>query len=106
MTKSDAARMDKIKRLPCLACVQEGCSQPNPTEVHHIVDNGYRRLSGGHSATIPLCSWHHRGEVLLGLTAAYMRGYYGPSMARESKAFARVYGKQRELLARVDAVLK
>jgi Recombination enhancement, RecA-dependent nuclease len=106
MTKSDAARMDKIKRMPCMACVQEGCSQPGPTEVHHLVDRGYRKHSGGHQATIPLCNWHHRADVPWGHTASWMRAYYGPSMAHESKLFARVYGKQRELLARVDAVLK
>lgn len=64
MTKADQKRLDIIHRLPCLACVQSGGGQPNRTEAHHIVDRGYRRLSGGHNSTIPLCSWHHRGEPM------------------------------------------
>jgi hypothetical protein len=105
MTKSDKSRMDKISHLPCMACVQEGCSQPNPTEVHHIVDKGYRRLSGGHQATIALCGWHHRGEPIMGDTMLHMRAYYGPSMFHHGKEFTKLYGTQRQLLARVNEVI-
>lgn len=106
MTKSDRLRMDRISRLPCMACVQECCTQPNPTEVHHIVDKGYRRLSGGHKATIPLCGWHHRGEPIMGDTTLHMRAYYGPSMFHESKEFSKIYGTQRELLTRINNLIE
>lgn len=105
MTKADQKRLDVIHRLPCMACVQEGCAQPSPTEAHHLVDKGYRKHSGGHQATLPLCGWHHRGEPVFGDSCASMRAYYGPSLAIEAKAFARNYGKQRELLANIDKLI-
>jgi hypothetical protein len=35
-----------------------------------------------------------------------MRMMYGPSMALESKEFARIYGSQRELLGKVNEMLR
>jgi hypothetical protein len=101
MNKADKKRMDIIHRLPCVACVQEGC-QISPTEAHHIVDKGYREHSGGHQATIPLCEWHHRGEPRLGWNATLMAEKFGPSMARSKRAFVLRYGTERELLAKVN----
>lgn len=105
MNKADTKRMDIIHRLPCVACVQEGC-HISPSEAHHIVDKGYRKHSGGHQATIPLCEWHHRGEPRLGFSAALMADKFGPSMARAKRAFVARYGTERELLARVDRLLE
>ena len=105
MNKADTKRLDIIHRMPCMACVQEGCAQPNPTEAHHLVDKGYRKHSGGHQATLPLCGWHHRGEPAFGDSCTQMLAYYGPSMALHAKAFARNYGNQRELLMRVDSII-
>jgi len=105
MNKIRRNRMSIIKRLPCMACVKEGCAQPNPTEVHHLVDMGNRELSGGDAATIPLCGWHHRGEPLMNEVCKNMRAYYGPSMAKESKKFAELYGTQRELLASINEAI-
>jgi hypothetical protein len=105
MNKADQKRLDIIHRLPCMACVQEGCQQPNKTEAHHLVDKGYRKHSGGHQATIPLCGWHHRAEPAWGSSLKGMAGYYGPSMKLESKRFAKKYGTQRKLLAQIDSVI-
>jgi hypothetical protein len=88
-----------------MACVQEGVGQPFPTEVHHLVDRGYRKHSGGHDATIPLCSWHHRGLQLYQWIKAEMVAKYGPSLALEKRKFAAKYGTERQLLARVNSVL-
>ena len=41
----------------------------------------------------------------MGDTVLHMRAYYGPSMFHESKVFAKVYGKQRDLLARVNGLI-
>src|SRR5690606_40472407 len=60
-TRAQAWRLEQLAGMRCIACVIEGRSQPHRTEVHHIVDKGYRSHSGGHDATLPLCSWHHRG---------------------------------------------
>lgn len=91
--------------MPCLCCVSEGVSQPFPTEVDHLVDNGYRKHSGGHDATIPLCLWHHRGMCLDGWSAEQMKAHYGPSFYLQGRLAATWYGNKRHLLARVNAVL-
>lgn len=105
MTKADQKRLDIIHRMPCLACAQEGCSQPSKTEAHHIVDKGYRKHSGGHQSTLPLCGWHHRGEPISGDSCSEMTAYYGPSMAKNKRSFVKRYGTERELLARTDEVM-
>ena len=92
--------------MRCLACEQEHIAQPWRTEIHHIVDRGSRKHSGGHDATIPLCSWHHRGDCRTGFTARDMETGYGPSLARNKRGFVAKYGTERELLALVDARLE
>lgn len=113
--KAEQKRLDAIHALPCLACAHEiGQAalkseplpiQPFPTEADHLVDKGTRKLSGGHMATIPLCSFHHRGRVLEGFTASQMTRIYGPSKALNKKAFEERYGGQRILLVETDALI-
>ena len=105
MNKADTKRLDIIHRMPCMACVQEGCNIL-PVEAHHIVDMGYRKHSGGHQATIPLCEWHHRGNPRLGFSASHMAEMYGPSMARSKRKFVARYGTERQLLASVDSLIE
>jgi hypothetical protein len=104
-TKAEQARLDAIHDMPCCACVIEGIDQPNPTEAQHLVDKGYRKHSGGHMATIPLCGWHHRAEPLMELTRREMGIIYGPSLASSKRAFVAMYGTERELLAITDEAL-
>jgi hypothetical protein len=80
-------------------------AQPSKTEIHHIVDRGYRSHSGGHMSTLPLCSWHHRGELLYPQTSREMLMLYGPSLARSKRAFVAQFGSERTLLAVIDARL-
>lgn len=102
-----SARSLLVKRLPCLACEWEGFSQPLPTESHHLNTGG---LAGqkrrGDEYQIPLCSWHHRGEILDGTRAKDMTMMYGPSLARQSKMFRLRYGTDQELLAKTNAKLE
>lgn len=114
-TKAQQTRLDAIHGLPCCACRLEEefarkrgetpMAQPFPTEAHHLVDKGTRKLSGGHDATIPLEAWHHRGICIDYLTAREMTELYGPSLARNKKAFIAQYGSERELLEQTDAEL-
>lgn len=109
-TKRQQDRLDRLHRLPCMACVHEGVTQPNATEAHHLVDKGYREHSGGHDATIPLCEWHHRGVQREAWGVGHwlkieMEAKYGPSMALNKRAFEAKYGTQRELLAKIDVLL-
>jgi hypothetical protein len=103
-TKADVKRYEALRSLGCIACWISGFNSVVP-EIHHLVDKGYRKHSGGNQASIPLCSWHHRGEPRFDRTATYMRSWLGPSMRLESKEFARVYGSQRELLAKVNEMV-
>ena len=105
MTKSDKKRLDIIHRLPCMACVQNGSDTGMRVEAHHLVDKGYRKHSGGHQATLPLCGWHHRGEPLMGWTVANMHEFHGPSLFHHGKQFTVRYGNQREMLANIDKVI-
>jgi len=97
-TKAEQDRLDRIRAMPCCACIQGMMPQPLPTEAHHLVDKGYRSHSGGHMVTIPLCKWHHRGELLYPLTSREMLFLYGPSLARSKRDFVAQYGTERELL--------
>lgn len=105
-TKAQAARMAAIKRMQCKACCQESMPQPFPTEVHHLVDKGTRKHSGGHDSTIPLCAWHHRGEITYPLTGREMKELHGPSFALHKRSFIAQYGTERELLAQTNADLE
>ena len=103
----DQRRYEAMREIGCLACWIDGYKTPCGTvEMHHIVDKGYRKHSGGNQATIPLGKWHHRGEPLMDRTVTYMRHMYGPSMALEKRAFNEHYGSQRELLAKVNELLR
>lgn len=102
----DLKRYNALREMGCIACQHErGLVGVLPAEVHHLVDKGYRKHSGGNQATIPLCHWHHRGEPIMDHSVTWMRGMFGPSMRLESREFAKVYGTQRELLARVNDLL-
>jgi hypothetical protein len=99
-TKDEQAWLDAVHALPCIACLKEKnmLPQPSRTEAHHLVDKGYRSHSGGHMASIPLCGWHHRGELVFPLTGFEMRFLYGPSLERHKRSFIAKYGTERQLL--------
>lgn len=101
-TPAEQSRLDALHNMQCMCCEIEGVAQPFPTEAQHLVDKGTRKHSGGHSATIPLCAWHHRGICLDGLTGKSMAMHYGPSLALSKRTFCDIYGTERELLMIVD----
>jgi hypothetical protein len=103
-TKEEQTRLDELHAMPCVCCELLGCRQPSPTEVHHLVDKGYRKHSGGHSASLPLCGWHHRGEDQHWPTRKMLVDF-GPSLARSKRDFTVKFGSERELLAKVDIKL-
>ena len=103
MSTRDKKRYYALHAIGCVICKIQGFEW-TAAEIHHLVDKGYRKLSGGNQATIPLCPWHHRGEPM-DHTTRYMVATRGPSMALESKFFAATFGTQRELLARVNDMI-
>ncbi len=107
-SKADRNRLYDIHRLPCVACVQTRRLMPGgPVEAHHIVDKGYRRHSGGHRATIPLCQYHHRGvPPHMDLRPSECLELLGPSLALSKRAFLVRFGSERSLLERTDRMLE
>lgn len=92
--------------MRCIACELFDVAQPWATEVHHIVDRGTRKHSGGHDATLPLCAWHHRGVCKDCCTSSDMAVLFGPSLALEKRQFCIVFWPERELLVRVNLRLQ
>jgi hypothetical protein len=102
----DLQRYERLRALGCVAClIGNYKTQCGPTEIHHLVDKGTRKHSGGNQASIPLGQYHHQGIPFMDKTVTFMREVYGPSLRLESKAFTELYGTQRALLARVNALL-
>lgn len=100
-TVAEAARFEKIVALGCAACgFAPRC--PCRTEAHHLLSGGKRR---GHKYTIPLCSWHHRGEPPSGFTTREATVAFGPSLRLESRAFHARYGSDDELLGQVNELI-
>ena len=102
-SKADKARYDKLHAIGCIACRKDG--RQSQIQVHHLVDNGTRKLSGGNKSTLPLCPWHHDGVPPSGFRLSEAYAIYGPSLSLEKKAFIRRYGTERSLLAEVDALI-
>lgn len=102
MTKADRQRFSKLQSYGCVCCKILGVF--TPPEIHHIVDKGYRKHSGGHDSTIPLCQYHHRGVTgcMIGTKNGKPAFDPGPSLAHGSKPFHKFFGTQRELLAIVN----
>lgn len=101
-TKAQKRRFLRLQDVGCICCLKEGFTGV-PVDVHHLVDKGYRKHSGGHDATLPLCPWHHRGEPPSGLTVSEALFVAGPSLALNKKLFVQTYGTERELLEEVNA---
>jgi hypothetical protein len=89
-TVEQKQRMDWLSKMPCVCCEIASVKQIGKTYVHHIVDKGYREHSGGHDATLPLCLYHHQGDISVLVPVALrsmraMREKFGPSLALEKR---------------------
>lgn len=82
-TKEEAQRMKIIQAMGCILTWAK-FGEKKYAEIHHIVMPG-KRL--GHTYTIPLSSWYHRGTCEPGKTKEEMRAKYGASLADGKRAF-------------------
>lgn len=74
-----------------------------PADVHHIVQGGKRM---GHSYTIPLSAWLHRGiKPWPTMSVDANTAQYGPSLAHNKRAFVERYGTELELLEKTNKLL-
>lgn len=95
-TDAEKKRFELIDQIGCIACRIYKLTKPFPAEIHHLLDGGVRI---GHSATIGLCPWHHRGvSTSIGMTMVSCEQMYGPSLVQGSKRFKEVYGSNDDLL--------
>lgn len=119
-TKAEAKRFERIVELGCVACRKNAELRPISCEVHHLLDGGRRR---GHSFTVGLCQWHHRGvvnDLIVSEATRFLGGdkkaglkctvdgttaFFGPSLYHDRKAFRERYGTDDELLAYQEELL-
>lgn len=97
-------RFDRLQRIGCVACLLEDIH--SQADIHHIVDKGYRKHSGGDEATIPLCPYHHRGLIPDGMSLIDAEMMYGPSLALSKRDFVSRFGSERALLLFVEHLLE
>lgn len=104
-TKADQERFRRIREGGCIACRLRGVGYV-PPEIHHLTETGRhggRRI--GHSDTVGLCPWHHRGVSPDGIAWHQAALVMGPSLARTPREFRSEFGFDDELLAEQERVL-
>ena len=101
-TKAEKARYAKLKEMGCIIANLR-MSACYGVEVQHLTSGG-RRIGNLH--TIPLCPWHHRGQLPHGLTSSQAALKYGPSFAKSRKQFEETFGSEEFLLAETNRLLE
>jgi hypothetical protein len=91
-TKKEKEWMDKISEYGCIVC-RENFNCITPAEIHHI--DGKTKLNA-HLMSLPLCYKHHR-------EGANNESYV--SRHPFKKEFEKRYGKQTDLLKRLQDII-
>jgi len=94
ITAAEVEHLERVRSLGCCACAKFGLVWLWPVEAHHLLSFG-RRIS--HLHTICLCPSHHRGTPFTLYQTLLIPAAARVSIAHGSRAFARVYGSEREL---------
>lgn len=94
--KESKAHLLLVKSMPCIACGSRSF-----VEAHHIVES-YKRLGKRegkeHYYTIPLCNFHHEGEVLsIGNDKADFIEMFGTEMSLLEKFWKLIRFDRRKL---------
>jgi len=93
-TAEEARFMDKMGKLPCIACLKDGWTS-HTISLHHI--DG-RTKPGAHFLVLPLCGPHHQQDDTDPRQRVSLHGHKKPFLAR--------YGTERELLAECMAMIR
>jgi hypothetical protein len=99
-TKADRMRYDCFRHIGCIVS-RLYLDRYELYDVHHLVE-GYRL---GNQYTIPLNPWFHRGVTVDNCSQADMERIYGPSLAKNKRAFVDTFGTERQLLEKVNAMV-
>lgn len=97
-TYAQQRRHDAIRDVGCIVAHMRGLGFV-PCEIHHLTTggkHGQRRL--GHDYVVGLNSWSHRGEPFGGLTADQCFAMFGPSYAKQPRAFREQIGDDERLM--------
>jgi len=92
----DPEHRERVRAMPCIACIKDGITQDSPTEGHHIRRKpdgstyGRGQKAGDHEM-IPLCRDRHH--------------WNGAAAPMGHKQFEAKYGNELELLAVTNAWL-
>jgi len=93
-TAEEARFMDRMGKLPCIACQKDGWTN-HVISLHHI--DG-RTKPGAHFLVLPLCGPHHQQDDTDPRGRISLHGHKKPFQAR--------YGTERELLAECIAMFE
>lgn len=103
-TKAEAARMAAISESTCVIARHLGLGYV-PATVHHLTIGGrHGQKRRGHRFTVALNYWSHLGHPFGNYTAAECKAMFGPSYAKEPRAFRELYSDDW-LLAETDAMI-
>lgn len=98
-TIAERRRFARFVDVGCVACLQLEPPRYSVPEVHHLLSGGIRR---GHSYTVPLCPWHHRG---VGGPVDAQLAIRGPSLALTPDNFRLHFGSDADLLHMTNAIV-
>ncbi len=101
---SDQRRYDALRRIGCLACRKQG--RYSQIDVHHLVDFGSRKASGGNKASVALCPHHHRNQPPGDMRPSEAYLILGPTLRAHKREFIQRYGTERALLAETNKLIE
>jgi len=89
---AEKQRMERIKFYTgCLPSMLRGFDNGH-CQVHHVLDG--------------VSEWHHEGHTHPGRDPRYMEWRFGPSMARNPRAYHEAFGSEAQLLNLQDFALE
>ena len=103
-TQADELRFEIIYEIGCLPCLIDAWFAD--ATIQHTLDGGQRI---GHQASYGSCPYHHQGlrpEGYAGPMNAHVERKYGPSFARNKRAFEQRYGTEPQLVQITDAMVR
>lgn len=96
-TKAQQARHDAIREAGCIVAYSRGLGFV-PCELHHLTGGLHGQKRQGHDHVVGLNTWSHRGEPFGGMTVSQCLEMFGPSYAKQPRAFREQVGDDERLV--------
>ena len=83
-TKAERAHMNRVREMACLTCGRYG------VHAHHVVSDGYQRLTKRHDRVVPLCPQCHTDgpQAVHKISHAVFNQLHGIDLMAEAEALA------------------